>query len=252
MGACHRARVPDLRYPAHRQPAARARATVLQGERSAPSLWWGKALVVGEDNRVSTSKTAEPVWTYSLAAALLLLRDRPVARPPYGFKAVTSQGLDAQYALLVGGPLERGPRPRPSSQLRPPTDPPRSLQRRRRRRRPGENDSGSADLGDLEYALFNVAALIFFDGEMFRAPNSACRRSRRAAGLTSVWAVGFVGKKAGGPGWDQRGRPGEGRVGRDVKIATAGIIEAEDHLRAVTAKFGSVPASPVTRRDHDD
>jgi hypothetical protein len=213
----------------------------------APSLWWGKALVVGEDNRVSTSKTAALVWTYTLAAALLSFVIARWLGHPDGFKAVTSQGLNAQYALLVGGPLgaailakaivstqvANGSTAKPAASTPSPAD-------------LVQNDSGSADLGDLQYVLFNVVALIFFYGEMFRAPQLGVPTIPDVLlGLTSVSAVGFVGKKAlAGPGGISAVDQEKAAVGEHVKIATAGIIEAEDDLRAVTVKFGSVPASP--------
>lgn len=110
-----------------------------------------------------------------------------------------------------------------------------------------QNDSGNADLGDLQYVLFNVVALIFFYGEIFRAPQRGVPTIPDVLlGLTSVSAVGFVGKKVlAGPSGISSVDPAKAAVGEHVKIATAGIIEAEDDLRAVTVKFGSVPASPV-------
>ena len=36
----------------------------------APKLLWGKSLVIGQDNRFSTSKTTALLWTYTVAVAL--------------------------------------------------------------------------------------------------------------------------------------------------------------------------------------
>jgi hypothetical protein len=111
-----------------------------------------------------------------------------------------------------------------------------------------QNDAGQADLGDVQYLLFNVVALVFFYGEMLRVPQLGMPTIPDVlSGLTSVSAVGFVGKKVlSGPAGISDVTPPSGHVGDQVKIATAGIIQAADDLAGVTVKFGDVPASPGT------
>ena len=70
-----------------------------------PKLLWGRSLVIGTDNRVSTSKTAALVWTYTLAAALASSVIAEWLGHPGGIGKLTHQGLDAKYALLIGGPI---------------------------------------------------------------------------------------------------------------------------------------------------
>jgi hypothetical protein len=64
-------------------------------------------------------------------------------------------------------------------------------------------------------------------------------------GLTSVSAVGFVGKKVlSGPGGISSVEPATASVGERVTIATAGIVQDASDLAGVTIKFGDVAASP--------
>lgn len=85
------------------------------------SLWWGKSLVVGEDNRVSTSKTAALAWTYSLAAVLLSFVIARWLGYAEGFNAVTSQGSTPNTRSLSVDRWERRSWPKASSPLRSPT-----------------------------------------------------------------------------------------------------------------------------------
>ena len=218
-----------------------------RGKPQQPALWWGRSLVVGEDNRVSTSKTTALVWTYTLAAALLSFLIARWLGHPNGINALTSQGLNAQYAVLIGGPLgaailakgivssqvASGLAAKPEA---PAATPAQLVQ----------NDAGEADLGDVQYLLFNVVALFFFYGEFFRAPQLGIPTIPDVlVGLTSVSAVGFVGKKAlSGPGGISSVQPSAGGAGDPVRITTAGIIQAADDLPAITVRFGTAPVSP--------
>ena len=111
-------------------------------------------------------------------------------------------GLQAQYALLIAGPVgaailakaivvdqvakgkvDKTP-PTGGAQLQDLLN----------------NDDGETDLGDLQYVLFNTVALIFFYGELLIAPQSGLPTVPDVLlGLTSVAAVGYVGKKALAP-----------------------------------------------------
>jgi hypothetical protein len=212
-----------------------------------PALWWGRSLVVGDDNRVSTSKTAALVWTYTLAATLLSFVIARWLGHSEAFNAIQTQGLNAEYAVLIGAPLGAAilakgivsTQVANGSAAKPPATTPSPAQL-------VQNDSGDADLGDVQYVLFNVVALVFFYGEILRAPQLGIPTIPDVLlGLTSVSAVGFVGKKAlAGPGGISAVQPMEAVVGEHVTIATAGIIQAADDLPAITVKFGSAPASP--------
>ena len=161
--------------------------------------------------------------------------------------AVKAQGLNAQYAVLIGGPLGAAilakgivsTQVANGSAAKPPAASPSPAQL-------VQNDGGDADLGDVQYVLFNVVALVFFYSELLRAPQVGIPTIPDVLlGLTSVSAVGFVGKKVlAGPGAISAVQPMAAAVGEHVTIATAGIIQAADDVRAITVTFGSAPASP--------
>jgi hypothetical protein len=213
-----------------------------------PKLWWGRSLVVGQDNRASTSKTAALVWTYTLAAALLSFLIARWLGHPGGLDQLNAQGLNAQYAVLIGGPLgaailaksivssqvDSGSAAKPAAES---ASPAQLVQ----------GDSGEADLGDLQYLLFNVVALVFFYGELLRAPQAGLPTIPDVlVGLTSVAAVGFVAKKTlAGPAAISEVRPLEAAVGAHVEIFTAGLIKSEDDLPALAVSFGRTPADPA-------
>lgn len=218
-------------------------------EKQPTGLWWGRELVVGRDNRVSTSKTTALIWTYSVAAALLSFLIAEWLGHPHALTVLGTQGLDAQYAVLMGGPLgaailakgivssqvAKGSAAKPSSTTAP--TPAQLVQ----------NDAGEADLGDLQYLLFNVVALIFFYGELFRVPQRGMPTIPDVlVGLTSLSAVGFVGKKAlAGPAGISNVSPEAAQAGKEVRIATAGLVQAADDLPGVTVMFGKVAASAL-------
>ena len=120
-----------------------------------PKLWWGRSLVVGQDNRVSTSKTTALVWTYTVAAALLSFIIARWLGHPDAYDVLSKQGLNAQYAVLIGGPLgaailakgivsaqvDSGATAKPAAAN---ASPAQLVQ----------NDNGEADLGDVQYLLF--------------------------------------------------------------------------------------------------
>jgi hypothetical protein len=214
-----------------------------------PGLWWGRSLVVGDDNRVSTSKVTALVWTYTLAAALLSFVVSRWLGHSEAFNAIKRQGLNAEYSVLIGGPLGAAilakgivsTQVANGSAAKAPATTPSPAQL-------VQNDNGDADLGDVQYLLFNAVALVFFYGEILHAPQLGIPTIPDVLlGLTSVSAVGYVGKKAlSSPGGISAVQPMHAAVGERVTIATAGIIQAADDLPAITVKFGSTPASPGT------
>lgn len=212
--------------------------------------WSGRSLLIGQDNRASTSKTTAVIWTFSVAAALLSFLIAEWLGYPHALTILKTQGLNAQYALLLGGPLgaaiaakgivsaqvAKGAVAKPVATTAP---------------TPGQlvqNDAGRADLGDVQYMLFNLVALIFFYGELLRVPQLGMPTIPDVLlGLTSVSAVGFVSKKAlYGPAGITDVTPKSAHVGDPVTITTAGLIQAPDDLPAVTVTFGDVAAGPLT------
>lgn len=217
---------------------------LLSGRRTGatlPKLWWGRSLVVGMDNRVSTSKTAALVWTYTLAASLLSFLIARWMGYPGAYRVLSTQGINTQYMVLIGGTagaailakgivsaqVDSGTTAKPEAESA-------NLAQL------VQNDSGGTDLGDVQYLLFNIVALAFFYGEVLRVPQAALPTIPNVlVGLTSVAAAGFVGKKAlAGPAVLSEVTPEAAPVGKLVTIATFGIVKSEEDLPALTVKFG--------------
>jgi hypothetical protein len=156
-----------------------------------------KGAVIGADNRVSTSKVVAVTWTYAVASALLSLVIAKWWGHDEGYNAQQAIGLQAEYALLVGGPLgaailakgivtqqqqagdsgKRAGSPEASQLV--------------------SGDNGETDFGDLQYVIFNAVALTFFFGQFFHRPTDGLPNIPDVLlGLTSVSAVGYVSKKA--------------------------------------------------------
>lgn len=157
-----------------------------------------RRLLVGEDNRVSTSKVIAATWTYFLAAGLLSVIITKWLGHSEAFDATLNAGLEGQYGVLIGGPLgaailaksivvsqlAKDPGAKPSSPASPAVS------------QLIANDAGDTDLGDLQYVLFNAVALVFFLGTFLQTPDVGMPRiPDLILGLTSVSAVGYVGKK---------------------------------------------------------
>jgi hypothetical protein len=155
-----------------------------------------RGAIVGHDNRVSTSKTVAVVWTYAVASALLSLVIAKWMGHGGALDRQNHNGLQSNYALLVGGPLGAAILAKAvvASQVsagaasKPAGEPAASQL--------VTGDTGATDLGDLQYVLFSVVALVFFFGEFLRAPyNGFPDLPDLLVGLTSLSAVGYLGKK---------------------------------------------------------
>jgi hypothetical protein len=153
-------------------------------------------VIIGTDRRVSTSKTVAVIWTYSVASALLSLIVARWMGHPDALARQLENGLQANYGLLVGGPLGAAILAKAivvgqieNATANKDTGQPAASQI-------VSDDAGSTDLGDLQYVLFNAVALVFFFGELLAVPqNGLPDLPDLLVGLTSVAAVGYLGKK---------------------------------------------------------
>jgi hypothetical protein len=156
------------------------------------------SFVIGHDKRVSTSKTIAVAWTLVVAAALIAIVYASLRNHPEALNATDAAGVMGQYALLFGGPLgaailakgivanqvNKDPGAKPPAESTGPTD-------------LVLNDAGEADIGDFQYVLFNAVALLFVVGMLLHEPLKGLPHIPDVLlGLTSVSAVGYVGKKA--------------------------------------------------------
>ncbi len=200
-----------------------------------------RRLLVGEDNRFSTSKTNAVIWTYLLAAGLLSVIIAKWMNHAGGFLATVKAGLDAQYGLLIGGPLGAAilakgivssqagndPSSKPMS-----ADAPALSQLI-------TNDNKNVDLGDLQYVLFNAVAIVFFVGAIIQTSHAGLPHLPDILiELTSVSAVGFVGKKALPPAVSAQ-LISSATAGGRLTISGSGLLAGGQ----VQVQFGTIPAA---------
>ena len=156
-----------------------------------------RQLIVGEDGAVSTSKTITSIWTYLIASVLLGFVLAKFFGNAQAFNKIRHQGVEGQYALLFGGPLGAAilakgivvSQIRDRKIVKPPVQDAKVSQL------VTDND-GDADPGDLQYVLFNFVAMVYFAGTVVHVPLAGFPHIPNVLmGLTSVAAVGYVGKK---------------------------------------------------------
>ncbi len=210
-------------------------------------------VIIGADGRVSTSKTIATVWTFVVAAALLALVYADLLNHGEALKATNASGVVGQYALLFGGPLGAAilsklivsDQVKENAAVKPPAV----------SARPSDlvaNDAGETDLGDLQYVLFNLVALVFVLGTMLiHEPAAGLPHIPDVLlGLTSVSAAGYVGKKMLPPGAltatidPIRGKAEPGEVTVTVQ-GIPGPPSATAAKAGFTVRFGSAPAKDV-------
>jgi hypothetical protein len=159
---------------------------------------WIRGAIIGADKRVSTSKTVMAVWTYSLASVLLAIVIAKLIGHPQGLNALQDSGLQTEYAVLIGGPLGAAILAKGivSNQVAGGQSKPQNTDKAKATDLVN-NDAGKTDLGDLQYVLFNTVALTFFFGQFLSNPLLGLPDIPNVlVGLTSVSAVGYLGKKA--------------------------------------------------------
>jgi hypothetical protein len=162
-----------------------------------------QALLLGKDGRWSTSKVQLLAWTYAVVFGLAALIIAMWLGDDAGWKAQIDHGLQEEYLVLLGGPfaaavlaktittqkVENGTIQKTASE--PTSDPVQGI---------GEvvsDDKGSVDLGDLQYFLFNLLALVYFLGTFLSHFDQGFPDlPGLLVGLTSVSAAAYVSKKA--------------------------------------------------------
>ena len=200
-------------------------------------------ICIGQDERVSTSKTIPLVWTLVVGAMLLALVYAYITGHHKPLNATDSSGVVGQYALLFGGPLGSAILAKQivSTQVRekPGVKPPA-----RKKASPADlvtDDKGDPELGDLQYVLFNAIALVFAIATMLDAPIKGMPHLPDVLlGLTSVSAVGYVAKKALTPtGFTSASiEPAQGTAKDKVTIAVEGLQPPEQASAEFWVRFG--------------
>lgn len=167
------------------------------------------AVLVGQDNRVSTSKTAAFGWTAAVGFVMgyfifLGIGDESNCGPNKDLPCtlntlLAAEGLPLTYVLLLGAPfaallgaqavteakVESGAQQKSTSETSPTAE------------EAFQNDAGKTDLMDSQYLLFTLIAALFFLVSFATAPQAGLPTIPEAlVALTGVSAVAYVGKKA--------------------------------------------------------
>lgn len=209
---------------------------------------------IGLDKRVSTSKTVATIWTYLLASSLLGFVIAKLAGYPQALEKMLHSGLAGQYGLLIGGSLGSAIAAKgivgsqvgkgTSTKTSGSANPVQVVQ----------NDEGEADLGDVQYVLFNFVAMVFFLGSIVKSPLLGLPRIPDVLlGLTSVAAVGYVAKKALPNAPTAKLHPSEGPPGTQLTVAGASLLNGKPPASTpVAVLFGNhLAPRPVIARKPD-
>lgn len=117
-------------------------------------------LILGKDNRSSTSKTVALVWTFTIFYLLAAMLAAKWFGDSKGWSALQGQDL-APYLVFLGGPYAAGILATAAASsaaqngTKSTSTDPASI---------GQvltDDTGQTDLGDLQYVLFNGLAIVF-------------------------------------------------------------------------------------------
>src|SRR5580700_9767432 len=152
-------------------------------------------VILGQDNRVSTSKVQFALWTVALAYALLVMAFHDAVYP--------AAALDPRYLLLIGFPAGAAVSAKAitTGQINNGTSSKTTISAKGKSLGTAiseivSNDQGDLDLGDAQYFLFNLVALTAFFIAFFHSPVSLPVLPDTLVGLTSASAAAYVAKKA--------------------------------------------------------
>jgi hypothetical protein len=123
------------------------------------------AIVVGKDNRTSTSKSVAFAWTLALVYGLLALLIAKWLGDPAGWNAQVARPLQEEYLLLLGGPyaaaiLAKYAAGGTSEQTRTPAPEGAASASDL-----VTDDAGDTELGDFQYVVFALVGLAYFFGD---------------------------------------------------------------------------------------
>ena len=213
-------------------------------------------LVIGTDNRVSTSKTIPFTWTIVVAAGLVALVYASLIGHDQPLQATNDAGVVGQYALLFGGPLGAAILAKAIVNKQVAENPGSKSEGQPSATDLVTNDAGQGDLGDFQYVVFNLVALVYVVGTLLTDPAGGLPHVPDVLlGLTSVSAVGYIGKKALVPVGTVTGtlNPTSGPSGTTmVTITLDGLAPAEQPattpwwVRFGDAEPGDLVAAAVT------
>lgn len=216
-----------------------------------PAALLARDVVVGKDQRLSTSKTVAAVWTCLIAAAFLGLVVAQLLGHPQALDAMAHSGLAGQYGLLIGGPLGAAIVAKGIVGRQVAEDPAaKSVGEGPSAGQLIQDDAGDTDLGDFQYVLFNLVAIVYFVATLLQHPTAGLPHIPDVLlGLTSVSAAGYVTKKAlPSSGATANLDPTSGPPGSKVTITGTGLLTGDTAASApVMVVFGTKQATVSTR-----
>src|ERR1700691_197717 len=174
--------------------ATSAAATPAAGPKpqNANPFWY---VILGQDNRVSTSKLQFALWTVALAYALLVMAFHDAVYPP--------ESLDPRYLLLIGFPAGAAVSAKAitTGQINNGTSSKTTISAKGKSLSTAISEIVSNDQGDSrpcggQYFGFNLVALTAFFIAFFHSPVSLPVLPDTLVGLTSASAAAYVAKKA--------------------------------------------------------
>src|SRR5580692_10655351 len=229
--------------------ATSAAATSAAGPKpqKANPFWY---VILGQDNRVSTSKVQFALWTVALAYALLVIAFHDAVYPP--------ASLDPRYLLLIGFPAGAAVSAKAitTGQINSGSSSKTTISAKGKSLGTAiseivSNDQGDLDLGDTQYFVFNLVALTAFFIAFFHSPVSLPVLPDTLVGLTSASAAAYVAKKAtvGSPAAPPLTltaiSPQKGAAGTPVSVFGSGLINtASADARRPEVTIGGLTAPP--------
>jgi hypothetical protein len=152
------------------------------------------ALIVGQDNRLSTSKVQVALWTTTIVWAILVLVYRFTGS---GSNLNDAFAIQGEYLILLGFPATAGIVAKVLTTTRVANgDLDKPLAESPSTADIVSNDDGVADLGDCQYFLFNLVALaLFYRLFIAEIDNGLPALPETIVALTGASAAVYVAKK---------------------------------------------------------
>lgn len=170
-------------------------------DKSAPPKVTG--ILIGADNRLSTSKLSAFAWTWVLGWAILALAIGDWVDAPAGWQAFLKEGLQDEYLILLGGPFVAlvGAKAlvtngvATGSQVKQPAGEDETSPAARVSQA-FSDDGGQTDLIDTQYLLFGAITLVVFIVAFLRDSAAGLPQLPDIlVGLASVGATAYIANK---------------------------------------------------------
>ena len=190
---------------AHKQAVRQARlaAADANADPEAVKREYIPGILIGADNRLSTSKLAAFAWTWALAWAVLSLAIAEWVGAPAGWDALVKDGLQDEYLILLGGPFIAlvsakalvSADTASGTQVKVPASD-KEQTTTDRLSQAFSDDNGQTDLVDTQYLLFGAITVLVFVVLFIRHSSQGLPDlPDTLVGLASVGATAYVANK---------------------------------------------------------